>query len=61
MRLLGFNPPNLNFSQVKAVPEDWWMTFDLSNSYGSQVRPSFLYGFKARSSENPLKPESEQK
>lgn len=37
------------------------MTFDLSNSCGTQARMFFLDGFKARSSENPLKLELEQK
>ena len=57
---MALKPPNLNIIlKLKLSPRT--VTFDLGNSYGTQVTLFFLYGFKARSSENPLKLELEQK
>ena len=50
----ALKPPNLNIIlQLKLSLRT--VTFDLGNSYGSQVRLFFLYGFKAKSSEKSIK------
>ena len=50
----ALKPPNLNIIlQLKLSART--VTFDLGNSYGSQVRLFFLYGFKAKSSEKSIK------